>query len=58
MELESTGRTMEASLVLYTSVFVAYSLMDVLGLMPQEIRSAGLTLPQLFSRYFGDLVSI
>lgn len=48
---------METSIVLYTAAFVAYGLMDVLGLMPQEISSAGLTLPRLFSKYFGDFVS-
>ncbi|XP_064383296.1 transmembrane protein 129-like [Halichondria panicea] len=45
---------METSAVLYTAAFIAYGLMDVLGLMPQEISSAGLTLPGLFSKYFGD----
>ncbi len=49
---------MEISVVLYTSAFVVYGLMDVLGLMPQEISSAGLTIPQLFSKLFGDSVSI
>ncbi len=48
---------METSAVLYTAAFIAYGLMDVLGLMPQEISSAGLTLPGLFSKYFGDPVS-
>ena len=41
---------------MYTCVFVLYSLMDVLGLMPQELRSAGITLPALFARYYGDKV--
>ena len=44
-------------MVLYSAAFLAYGLMDVLGLMPQEISSAGLTLPGLFSKYFGDPVS-
>lgn len=48
---------MDTSVVLFTAAFLAYGLMDVLGLMPQEITSAGLTLPGLFSKYFGDVVS-
>ena len=48
---------MAGGVVLYTCAFVLYSLMDVLGLMPQELRSAGVTLPTLFSRYYGDQVS-
>lgn len=43
--------------MLYTCAFALYSLMDILGLMPQELRSAGVTLPALFSRYYGDQVS-
>ena len=42
--------------MLYTAVFGLYSLMEVLGLMPQEVRSAGITLPALFSRLYGDQV--
>jgi len=48
---------MAGGVVLYTCAFVLYGLMDVLGLMPQELRSAGVTLPALFSRYYGDQVS-
>ena len=51
---------MEASLgyaVLYTAVFLIYGSMEVLGLMPQELRSAGITLPSLLSRWFGDQVN-
>ena len=43
--------------VLYTAVFLIYSSMEVLGIMPQELRSAGITLPSLLSRWFGDQVS-
>lgn len=42
--------------VLYTAVFLIYGSMEVLGLMPQELRSAGITLPSLLSRWFGDQV--
>ena len=51
-------RSMGGAVVLYTCVFVLYSLMDVLGLMPQELRSAGVTLPALFARYYGDQVKV
>lgn len=49
---------MAGAWVLYTAVFGLYSLMEVLGLMPQEVRSAGITLPALFSRLYGDQVGI
>jgi len=39
---------MAGGVVLYTCAFVLYGLMDVLGLMPQELRSAGVTLPPSF----------
>ena len=42
--------------MVYTAVFSLYSLMEVVGLMPQEIHSAGITLPSLFSSYYGDQV--
>ena len=42
--------------LLYTGVFSLYSLMEVLGLMPQEVRSAGVTLTGLFSGLYGDQV--
>lgn len=48
---------MAGVLLLYTGVFLLYGMMDVLGLMPQEIVSAGLTLPGLLSKCFGDPVS-
>ena len=44
--------------MLYSAAFIVYGLMDILGLMPQEISSAGITLPGLFSKYFGDPVSL
>ena len=49
---------MSGPVVLYTLVFGLYSIMEVLGLMPQEIKSAGITLPGLFSSYYGDPVSV
>ena len=54
----SSQCSMGGAVVLYTCVFVLYSLMDVLGLMPQELRSAGVTLPALFARYYGDQVKV
>ena len=47
---------MSGPVVLYSAVFVLYSVMEVLGLMPQEVRSAGATLPALFVNYYGDQV--
>ena len=44
--------------VLYSAVFGIYSLMEVLGLMPQELRSAGITLPALFTSHYGDQVGL
>ena len=49
--MESSGYV-----VLYTIVFVLYGLMEVLGLMPQEVKSAGVTLSGLFGALCGDLV--
>ena len=46
----------EVTIVLYTLVFGFYSFLEVSGSLPQEIRSAGLTLTSLFSRYYGDQV--
>lgn len=47
---------MDGVLVVYTAAFIIYSLMEVLGLMPQEVKSAGITLSGLFSKYYGDPV--
>jgi hypothetical protein len=44
-------------LVVYTGAFVVYGLMEVLGLMPQEIKSAGVTLSGILGPLYGDLVS-
>ncbi len=43
-------------LLVYTGIFLVYSAMEFLGLMPQEVKSAGLTLPALFSKLYGDIV--
>ena len=52
---------MESALVsratLFTVFFLAYSLLEVMGLLPQEMRSAGLALPSLLSRFYGQEVS-
>ena len=42
---------------IYSAAFALYSMMEVLGLMPQEVRSAGITLTGLFNGYYGDQVS-
>ncbi len=47
---------MNGAVVLYTAGFLLYGTMEVLGILPQEIRSAGITLAMLFSRYYGDQV--
>ena len=53
--------SMESELVatasVFTVFFLAYSLLEVTGLLPQEMRSAGLALPSLFSRLYGQEVS-
>ena len=49
---------MTGVLLLYTGAFLLYGVMEVVGLMPQELVSAGLTLPRLFAKYLGDPVSI
>ena len=41
---------------LYTVLFTVYSILEVTGALPQEMRSAGLTLPALFSKYYGHEV--
>ena len=48
---------MSGYVVIYTGVFVVYGIMEVLGLMPQEVKSAGVTLTGIFGRFYGDLVS-
>ena len=48
---------MSGVLLLYTGAFLLYGVMEVLGLMPQELVSAGLTLPRLFAKYLGNPVS-
>ena len=45
-------------LVVYSGAFLIYSFMEVLGLMPQEVKSAGLALPAIFSKFYGDVVGI
>lgn len=47
---------MSGYLVVYTGAFIVYGLMEVLGLMPQEIKSAGVTLSGAFGALYGDFV--
>ena len=49
---------MDGIIFVYTGGFIVYGLMEVLGLMPQEIKSAGITLSGLFGAFYGDLVWI
>ena len=49
---------MSGAAVVYSAVFALYSVMEVLGLLPQEVRSAGVTLPALLKGYYGDEVYI
>lgn len=42
--------------IIYTGVFVLYGLMEVLGLMPQEVKSAGISLTGIFGVLYGDVV--
>lgn len=51
------GDTISGTVVAYTCAFLVYGVMEVLGLMPQEIKSAGLTLTGIFGNFYGDLVS-
>lgn len=44
---------MDITVLLFTIFFVFYSILEITGAQPQEIRSAGLTLPALFSKYYG-----
>lgn len=44
--------------LIYTVAFMLYGLMEVLGLMPQEIKSAGVTLTGVFGSFYGDLVQL
>ena len=56
--MHATTDEMTGVLLLYTGAFLLYGVMEVVGLMPQELVSAGLTLPRLFAKYLGDPVSI
>lgn len=48
---------MSGYLIAYTGAFLVYGLMEVLGLLPQEVKSAGISLTGLFGNFYGDLVS-
>jgi len=41
----------------YTLFFIGAALLEVMGMIPQEMKSAGITIEALFSKYFGDEVS-
>ena len=42
--------------MLYTLVFVGVAFMEVMGMIPQEIKSSGITIEGMLSKYFGDEV--
>lgn len=52
-----TKSSMESSSLLFTAVFLFYAAMEVMGMMPQEIQSAGGTLSYMFASFYGDQVS-
>ena len=43
--------------MLYTLLFVGVAVLEVMGMIPQEIKSAGITIEGMLSKYFGDEVS-
>ena len=49
---------MDNLVLLYTVAFIAYCVLEVTGALPQEIISAGLSLPSLFKKYYGDEVEL
>ena len=48
---------MEGSVLAYVLVFAFFAAMEVTGMVPQEVRRAGLTFTALFSPYYGDEAS-
>ena len=42
--------------MLYTLLFVGVAALEVMGMIPQEIRSSGITVEGILSKYFGDEV--
>ena len=48
---------MDSIALLYTAVFLFYAAMEVMGMMPQEMQSAGGTLSYMFASFYGDQVS-
>ena len=56
VKMEFLLSTSSQILSLYTILFVMYSILEITGALPQEMRSAGITLPALFSGYYGHEV--
>lgn len=44
--------------MLYTLLFVGAAILEVMGMIPQEIKSSGITIESILSKYFGDEVRI
>ena len=42
--------------MLYTLLFVGVAVLEVMGMIPQEIKSSGITIEGILSKYFGDEV--
>ena len=42
--------------MLYTLLFVGAAILEVMGMIPQEIKSSGITIEGILSKYFGDEV--
>lgn len=43
--------------MLYTLLFVGAAVLEVMGMIPQEIKTSGITIEGMLSKYFGDEVS-
>lgn len=44
--------------MLYTLLFVGGAVLEVMGMIPQEIKSSGITIEGMLSKYFGDEVRL
>ena len=44
--------------MLYTLLFVGGAVLEVMGMIPQEIKSSGITIEGMLSKYFGDEVGL
>lgn len=56
MKMEFLLSASSQLVTLYTILFVMYSTLEITGALPQEMKGAGITLPALFSGYYGHEV--